>query len=112
LDCKEIFIIFVSLNQKQKEMKCIKCGISIPELPEGATYEEMLCDLCYQIKEEEDNDALVKLTVSQKIDEAFVHAHELFDTKSGDITLEQKLELEELTERLAKLIITQAKQNL
>jgi hypothetical protein len=29
-------------------MKCIECGITIPEVPEDASYEEMLCDTCYQ----------------------------------------------------------------
>lgn len=35
-------------------MKCDRCGITIPELPEDASYEEKLCDRCYEeyIKEE------------------------------------------------------------
>lgn len=32
-------------------MKCIECGITITELPEDATYEEMLCNECYDINE-------------------------------------------------------------
>jgi len=36
-------------------MRCIKCGISIPELPEDATRDEMLCDRCYE-KEEIEQD--------------------------------------------------------
>lgn len=32
-------------------MKCIKCGISINEVPEDATYEELLCNQCYDIYE-------------------------------------------------------------
>ncbi len=28
-------------------MKCIECGMTIPEMPEDAFYEEMLCDQCY-----------------------------------------------------------------
>lgn len=34
-------------------MKCIECGITIPELPEDATYEEMLCNQCYKEYEDE-----------------------------------------------------------
>lgn len=29
-------------------MKCINCGISIPELPEDATREEILCNMYYE----------------------------------------------------------------
>jgi hypothetical protein len=29
-------------------MKCDNCGITIPDLPEDATHDEMLCDTCYE----------------------------------------------------------------
>lgn len=29
-------------------MKCINCGITIPELPEDATHDEMLCESCHK----------------------------------------------------------------
>jgi len=29
-------------------MKCLECRIKIPELPEDATYDEMLCNRCYE----------------------------------------------------------------
>jgi len=29
-------------------MKCPSCGITVPEMPEDATYEEMLCNFCYE----------------------------------------------------------------
>ena len=32
-------------------MKCIECGITIPEMPEGASYEEQLCDYCFSCYE-------------------------------------------------------------
>lgn len=28
-------------------MKCQLCGIAIPEMPEDATFDELLCDPCY-----------------------------------------------------------------
>lgn len=34
-------------------MKCIECGITIPEMPEDASYEEMLCNQCYEVFEKE-----------------------------------------------------------
>lgn len=34
-----------------KQIKCIKCGKSIPEMPEDASDEELLCDLCYEEQE-------------------------------------------------------------
>ena len=34
-------------------MKCIDCGMTIPEMPEDATREEMLCDKCYEEEENE-----------------------------------------------------------
>ena len=34
-------------------MKCVSCGITIPEMTEDATEEEQLCDLCYGLDEEE-----------------------------------------------------------
>ena len=27
--------------------KCVRCGIAIPDQPEEATYEMLLCDTCY-----------------------------------------------------------------
>jgi len=27
-------------------MRCVKCGIKIPELPEDASYDEQLCNRC------------------------------------------------------------------
>lgn len=31
---------------------CESCGKSIPALPEDATWEEMLCNYCYELEEE------------------------------------------------------------
>ena len=28
-------------------MKCIGCGIKIPDMPEDASLDELLCDFCY-----------------------------------------------------------------
>ena len=28
--------------------KCPECGIPVPDMPEDATYEEKLCDKCYE----------------------------------------------------------------
>lgn len=47
------------INQKRKmkggnmetdhetKIRCPRCGISVPDVPEGATYDEMLCCRCY-----------------------------------------------------------------
>ena len=32
----------------KNQIKCLECGISIPPVPEDATTEEMLCDICYE----------------------------------------------------------------
>ena len=29
-------------------MKCIRCGTSIPKISEEATFDELLCDKCYE----------------------------------------------------------------
>ena len=35
-------------------MKCPGCQMTVPEMPEDAKYEEMLCNLCYEKLEEEE----------------------------------------------------------
>ena len=30
------------------KIKCLMCGISIPDIPEDASHEEMLCNACYE----------------------------------------------------------------
>ena len=37
------------------QIKCPLCGISIPAMPEDATFDELLCNACYarQVEEEE-----------------------------------------------------------
>jgi hypothetical protein len=48
-------------------MKCDNCGITIPELPEDASYDEMLCDTCYRILiEKEDTER--KSTINSEPD--------------------------------------------
>lgn len=38
-------------------MKCPRCGVTVPEMPEDAAYEEQLCNLCHaDLEEEEDNE--------------------------------------------------------
>ncbi len=32
----------------ENQIKCIVCGISIPDVPEDATSEELLCESCYE----------------------------------------------------------------
>lgn len=31
----------------EAKIRCPRCGISVPDVPEGATYDEMLCCRCY-----------------------------------------------------------------
>jgi len=31
-----------------EKIKCIECGKSIPDVPEDACYEELLCNECYE----------------------------------------------------------------
>jgi len=33
--------------------KCPLCGISVPDMPEDAAFEERLCDTCYAEREKE-----------------------------------------------------------
>lgn len=35
----------------EKQIKCINCGKSIPPMPEDASPEELLCDLCNEQRE-------------------------------------------------------------
>ena len=30
------------------KVKCPGCGVSVPDVPENASYEEMLCNGCYE----------------------------------------------------------------
>lgn len=50
--------------------------------------------------------------LESKINDAFNFSHELAGTKSGDISPDQQLELDDLTEKLKNLIIRQTAQNL
>jgi hypothetical protein len=36
------------------KIKCIECSKSIPDVPEDASYEELLCDQCYMNVSESD----------------------------------------------------------
>lgn len=39
------------------KIKCPKCGISVPDAPEDTTFEEMLCNSCYEeMKKKDDQD--------------------------------------------------------
>ena len=40
---------------EQDKIKCPRCGVSVPDVPEGATYEETLCCRCYDELEMESN---------------------------------------------------------
>jgi len=35
----------------KNQEKCPSCGISVTAMPEDASYEEMLCNLCYEKQE-------------------------------------------------------------
>ena len=37
----------------ESKIKCIECGISIPDVPENASDDELLCNGCYEKKENE-----------------------------------------------------------
>lgn len=50
--------------------------------------------------------------LKRRIDDLFYDLHTFYATKSGDISPEQAFELNELMERLSKLITTQISQNL
>lgn len=51
-------------------------------------------------------------TVDKAIDDLFVISHDLFETKSGDITPDQSVRLDKIKDDLKTLIIEQTKQNL
>jgi hypothetical protein len=67
----------------------------------------IICEECSDSKlnaiEEELGDA---------IDEVFVTAHQLFESKSGDISPDQMEQLDSLKKQLLDLILTQTKRNL
>jgi hypothetical protein len=37
----------------ENQIKCIRCGKSIPPMPEDASSWELLCDLCFEEVEDE-----------------------------------------------------------
>ena len=67
----------------------------------------LICEECSDSKLEEISDEL-----ESSIDEVFVTAHQLFETKSGDITPEQTERLDSLRKQMVDLILEQVKQNL
>jgi len=36
----------------ENKIKCPECGISVPDVPENATQDELLCNSCYDKLEE------------------------------------------------------------
>lgn len=66
-----------------------------------------ICEECNTEKFKEVEDGL-----TENIDNVFVLAHQLFGTKSGDISPEQVLQLDSLKKQLFDLILEQVKQNL
>jgi ornithine cyclodeaminase/alanine dehydrogenase-like protein (mu-crystallin family) len=54
----------------------------------------------------------IKYEVESKIDEIFVDAHQEANTKSGDITPDQQMKLDNIIDELSELIYEQVKQNL
>jgi NMD protein affecting ribosome stability and mRNA decay len=44
-------------------MKCPRCGIKVPEMPEDATEEEMLCNLCYEKNEKEESMTPIEIMI-------------------------------------------------
>lgn len=57
-------------------------------------------------------EVIVRHRLESKINSVFISAHEFAGTKSGDISPEQQLELDKLTEQLKELIVKQTLQNL
>lgn len=37
-----------------QKIKCPECGISVPDVPEGSTYDMLLCASCYDAWEEKE----------------------------------------------------------
>ncbi len=67
----------------------------------------LICEECSDSKLEEISDELESV-----VDGVFVTAHQLFETKSGDITPEQTERLDSLRKQMVDLILEQVKQNL
>jgi len=67
----------------------------------------LICEECNDNKFKEIEDEL-----DESIDEVFVTAHQLFETKSGDITPEQSERLDSLKKQIFDLMLEQVKQNL
>lgn len=69
--------------------------------------DRLICEEC------SDNSInIIEKELSDKIDEVFVTAHEVFKTDSGDITPEQTIRLNSLRAQVLDLILEQVKQNL
>ncbi len=37
------------------KIKCPECGVSVPDVPEDSSYEELLCNRCYELNNDEDS---------------------------------------------------------
>lgn len=57
------------------------------------------------------NEQLTKL-VEESLNEIFVQAHDIADTKSGDISPDQHFQYLDIQRKLTKLLIEQVNQNL
>ena len=44
------------LDEEENSIKCPRCGITVPDVPEDASEEERLCNLCYEKLEREDEE--------------------------------------------------------
>lgn len=58
------------------------------------------------------NNEIMSDTVDKAIDDLFVISHDMFETKSGDITPDQVMRLDKIKKDLLDLILEQTKQNL
>lgn len=67
----------------------------------------LICDEC-----QEQSFNIIQNKLDDAIDEVFVTAHEVFKTKSGDITPNQTQALDSLKAQIFDLILEQVKQNL
>ena len=69
--------------------------------------DSLICDEC-----DSKNELEVRNAINDEIDEIFTLSHQLYKTKSGDITPTQVEELNELKEQLVSLVLIQTMQNL
>jgi len=69
----------------QRQIKCPGCGISVPDAPEDASYEELLCSQCHaDWDKDQEWEFTVKLSGKGSKDQAWQEALDAFFQDPGE----------------------------